>query len=68
MNVPEWLVRKWYPGWHTSGSVEALAKLAALQAEALEEYRCSHPLGKRARECKMCIAKKAGPDFKEKYE
>ena len=45
-----------------------LAELAAQQTEVLDEYRCSHPLGKAARECTLCIVKRAAEAFQDKYE
>ena len=45
-----------------------LAELTAQQHEVLDEYRCSHPLGKAARECTLCLVKRVAKAFKEKYE
>ena len=80
MSVPDWLVRKWYPGRHTRGSVEALAALAAQDHEALEESnRWLLILANKIPDANLDIANgavyqqnsraiKAGEDFKEKYE
>ena len=75
MIFADWL-RKWYPGWHTSGSVEALASLAAQDHKALVELRqaiLQHSPCMVHEDCapaeeQATAAITAGEDFKKQHE
>ncbi len=68
MEFPEWLIEKWYRGWHTSGSVVALAELAAVQHAALKAVGMClvRDDDKRIRDIQEAALKSA-EDFMEKY-
>lgn len=78
-NFGEWILRKWYPGWHTSGSVGALANVvarlygAASPFEALQEKATGPRVGlvqpvTVAEAEALNAALEACREFQEKYQ